>query len=465
MYAFFLFAISVSVCTASASNTRPLHRRSQSNNATQLTTTNLATVFDIQVKFGTQSFLLEIDTGSSDTWVVQTGYECFNGTDSAQQLPQQACAYGNATYDISPTFEQIQNETFGVEYGVGFATGIVGFEDVTLGGITIKRQEVGIVNKATNPGDGINSGIVGFGYPALTSAPPGTTVANDSESLLFNRISYNTLFTNMYQQGLVDPYFNLAIDRLPPGVPSGPGGYLALGSLPPVAYNSTFAKAPVEVTNTVPASFTNGTKEITEWTLKVDSITYGGNQSVFTNSTPFQALVDVGNPLNILPPEMADAVNKAFSPPAMADTSAQLGSGQGLYVVECDAVPPTFGVSIGGQTFYHNGHDLILPYGNNTCISTIGAVVPTESISLAFLGDAFLKNVVAVFDFGKNEMRFAARNDSGTATSNHSSAGATASSSSGSSTSKSAGQKCSMGTLGMIAATMGLAAMVVTFVL
>ena len=459
MHSLYFFALSTFTLAASASNIMLLHRRSQSNNAIQLTATELATVFDVEVKFGNQSFLLQLDTGSSDTWVVQTGYECFNGTDSAQQLPQQACTYANTTYDISTTFEQIQNETFGVQYGVGFATGIVGYEEVTLAGITIQRQEVGIVNKATNPGDGLNSGLVGFGYSALTSAHAGTTVGNDSESLLFNRIKYNTLFTNMYEQGLVDPYFSLAINRLPHNVSTGPGGYLAVGSLPPVAHNSTFAKAPVEITNTIPASFTNGTKEITEWTLTVDSITYGGNQSHFTNSTPFQVVVDSGNAFNILPLEMADAVNKAFSPPAVTDTSAQIGSGQGVYVVACDAVPPRFGVTIGGQTFYHNGQDLILPHGDNTCISTIGAVVPTEGISLAFLGDAFLKNVVAVFDFGKNEMRFAARNDSRTATSNNSSVTATGSSSSASPTSTSSGNKLVTGTLGAFAAAMGLAAM------
>ena len=422
MYSLCLLAFATFTCAASASTILPLRRRAQSSNAVQLTATQAATVFDVEVKFGNQSFLLELDTGSSDTWVVQTGYECFNATDDTQQLPQQACTYANATYDISPTFEQIQNQTFGVQYGVGIATGIVGYEEVTLGGITIQRQEVGIVNKATNPGDGINSGVVGFGYPSLTSAHPGPNVANDSEFLLFDRISYNTLFTNMYEQGLVDPYFSLAIERLPHNVSSGPGGYLALGSLPPVAYNSTFAKAPVEITKTIPASFTNGTEEITEWAITVDSIVYGGNRSLYTNSTPFQAVVDSGNPFNILPPEMADAINKAFSPPAVTDTSAQIGSAQGVYVVECNAIPPTFGVTIGGQTFYHNGQDLILPYGNNVCLSTIGAVVPTAGISLAFLGDAFLKNVVAVFDFGKNEMRFAARNDSGTPTSNNPSA-------------------------------------------
>jgi hypothetical protein len=454
MYSILLFPLAIFAISSLASSVLPLRRRALSSDTIPLTATEFATIFDIEVKFGNQSFLLQLDTGSSDTWVVQTGYECFNATDMTQQLPQQACTYATTTYDISNTFEQIQNQTFGVQYGVGIATGIVGYEEVTLGGITIQRQEVGIVNKATNPGDGMNSGLVGFGYPALTSAHAGTTVANDSSSLLLNRIRYNTLFTNMYEQGLVDPYFTLAISRIPYNVSSGSGGYLGLGSFPPVAHNSTFATAPVEITNTIPASFTNGTKEITEWTLTVDSIKYGDNQSLFTNSTPFQAVVDSGNAFNILPLEMADAINKAFTPPAVTDTSAQIGSGQGIYVVDCNAIPPTFGVTIGGQTFYHNGLDLILPYGNSTCISTIGAVVPTAGISLAFLGDAFLKNVVAVFDFGKNEMRFAARNDSGTATSNNSSTTATVTASSGFS---SFGNNRMMGGLAALVATMSVA--------
>jgi hypothetical protein len=72
-------------------------------------------------------------------------------------------------------------------------------------------------------------------------------------------------------------------------------------------------------------------------------------------------------------------------------------------------------------------------------------VVPTAGISLAFLGDAFLKNVVAVFDFGKNEMRFAARNDSGTPTSNNPSA-------------TNAGNNC-VGGLGGLATVVALAMM------
>jgi hypothetical protein len=34
------------------------------------------------------------------------------------------------------------------------------------------------------------------------------------------------------------------------------------------------------------------------------------------------------------------------------------------------------------------------------CYSSVGTLLPSFGISLYFLGDSFLKNVVAVFDFG-----------------------------------------------------------------
>ena len=42
----------------------------------------------------------------------------------------------------------------------------------------------------------------------------------------------------------------------------------------------------------------------------------------------------------------------------------------------------------------------------------MSAVESSDGIALMFLGDAFLKNVVAVFDVGHDEMRFAPRLES-----------------------------------------------------
>lgn len=369
--------------------------------------------FDVAVTFGNQSFTRLLDTGSSDLWVLQTGYECINATDGSE-LSQPACLWGNATHEVPSTSEQIPDETFGVQYGGGeVATGIVGYGDVTLGDITIQRQEFGVVNVRSATGDGLESGVIGLGYPVLTSAHPGNNTLN-ATNLLLDRLQYAPLFQGMYEQDLVDPYFSLAPARLLTNVSSGNGGYLGLGSLPPIAHNSSFVSAPVEIYNGIPAASTNGTSQISEWAITVGGVSYGANGSLSTNSTPFQVIIDSGNYFNFFPIEVADAVNAQFDPPA-SPPLASAGAGV-LYPVACDAKPPSIGVIISNQTFYHNSLDLILPIRDVTCVSAIGSTTETEGVTLHFLADSFLKNVVAVFDFGANEMRFAARSDASNAT-------------------------------------------------
>jgi hypothetical protein len=130
-----------------------------------------------------------------------------------------------------------------------------------MGNITVRGQTVSIVDKTTNPGDGINSGIVGLGYPGLTSAQP-CSYPPPNDTFLLDKLPYDQVFTRMYKQGSTDPWFTL--DRLPRSTTTGPGGYVGLGVLPPVNHSSAFVKAPVEVTEAIPLTLTNGTREITE---------------------------------------------------------------------------------------------------------------------------------------------------------------------------------------------------------
>ena len=180
------------------------------------------------------------------------------------------------------------------------------------------------------------------------------------------------------------------------------GGYLTFGTLPPVAHGQ-WITAPVEITKTIPLSFTNGTAQISEWTLTVQAVTWDGQ----THSTPFQAVVDSGNWQNIFPEAIATKVNAKFDPPA-----GDLDRVSGYYPVKCDAIPPAdLGVQIGGKTISINSKDMIWRDWSGQCYSSVGATIPYEGIALNFLGDVFLKNVVAVFDMGKDEMRFAQRID------------------------------------------------------
>lgn len=144
----------------------------------------------------------------------------------------------------------------------------------------------------------------------------------------------------------------------------------------------------------------------------VDAIAYGTNgisqNHVTTNSTPFLAVVDTGNWFNFLSGEVVDEINNLFDPPAVLNSTAFPQT----YSVDCSAKSPVFGIQIGGHMFYHNGNDLILPTGDGSCVSALISYYNVSfpgGITGSILGDTFLKNVVAVFDFDKDEMRFAAR--------------------------------------------------------
>lgn len=94
--------------------------------------------FATEITFGTEQFSVIVDTGSSDTWMVETGFQCVDISTSAP-LPESACGFG-PTYNISKTFVKIPNENFNITYGDGeFLTGILGYEEVTLAGITVNQ--------------------------------------------------------------------------------------------------------------------------------------------------------------------------------------------------------------------------------------------------------------------------------------------------------------------------------------
>ncbi|KAJ5533256.1 hypothetical protein N7494_009808 [Penicillium frequentans] len=377
----------------------PTRRTSSTTSA--LIATQYGTVFDAPVTIGNQTFMLLVDTGSSDTYVMQAGYTCINSTDNLV-IPELDCFYANKTYHKSKTYHHLSNEIFGVQYGAGIASGLMAYEQVSMGGISVKAQKVGISNDSNPMGDGVNSGLLGLAYPSLTSAHPANQTSNST--YWHDRLVYNPLLYTMHEQGLIDPYFSLALAHTPQNESTSFGGYMTLGGLPPVNHSSHFSTVPVEITDNIPLWFTSGKKVRSYWSATVKNITYGSSLNNLTmNSTSFQAFIDSGNYISYLPDAIVDPINALFSPPATYDSDS------GLYIVDCSAKAPEFGLSLGDQTFYHDGSDLIYQTSEGICVSSLASSseVSLGDITLNIIGVPFLKNVVAVFDFGKNEMRFA----------------------------------------------------------
>jgi hypothetical protein len=131
-------------------------------------------VYMTNVSLAGREYTLVIDTGSSDTWIAASTFQCVSSTQQTH-LQQKSCGFGTL-YDIpdSTTFQQLKSRPFGVRYTDGeFLTGVMGTEKLGIGGPNEDqlhvRQTIGVAQKGWWMGDGLSSGLMGLAYPTLAS--------------------------------------------------------------------------------------------------------------------------------------------------------------------------------------------------------------------------------------------------------------------------------------------------------
>ena len=98
--------------------------------------------------FGTQNVKVIFDSGSSDTWLAQTGFQCV--TDAGAPQSEGKCRFGPL---YKGTFDEgsIAGENFIITYGDGeFLTGGMGHQDITLAGLKVAKQEAALVTRVSN---------------------------------------------------------------------------------------------------------------------------------------------------------------------------------------------------------------------------------------------------------------------------------------------------------------------------
>ena len=349
-----------------------------------------------EIEVGNESFKVVVDTGSSDTWLIETGFICDKGVG--------ACNFG-ATYLKSSTFQVVDNENFYLSYHDGENLfGSYGKEKITVAGVTVDAQQFATVQTADWNGDGVSSGVLGLGFAGNEMAFTGNDQVSDTPDA---KMQYSPFITSATSAGTVANLFSLALSR------DESGGMLAIGGLPPVSYVPIFASAPFQLLSASSTSAAAGTKpDYTFYTITTNGfeyqsaqqnwnlgswLTYFGNPN---DATEVQVIVDSGTTVNYLPQVTADRVNALFEP------ASKFNATLGYYEVACNAKAPEFGVKIGQETFYVNPLDNIIHLSSSRCITGISQ---TGTGGNSILGHVFLKNVLAVFDIGASQMRFAAR--------------------------------------------------------
>lgn len=279
---------------------------------------------------------------------------------------------------------------------------------MTVAGITARSQQVALVNRAYWNGDEVTSGLMGLAYPLLTSAFKGDDPTKDS---LATQVVYDSIFTTMVKEKLVEPVFSLACQR------NSSGGYLALGGLPPVHAGPVFASTPIRK-----LEIFNESAMLTHYsfyTIVADAYIYEGSHSSWggvgggswwsnlfhwphINTTQFPIIVDSGTTLLMLPTEMTNDILALYDPRPV------FVADQGAYFAPCNAKVPEVSVVIGGVPFAISAADMLvqgqtLPDDASSCL--VGLADGGQGPYI--LGDTFLNNVLAVFDVGASEMRFA----------------------------------------------------------
>ena len=109
-----------------------------------------------------------------------------------------------------------------------------------------------------------------------------------------------------------------------------------------------------------------------------------------------------------MPTALAESINQAYSPPGYLDELNY------WWVVKCTATAPIFGVTVGGVPLYASPQDMFLELHSPEAIAHFGpgmcfcANQDGGTDGIFVLGDVWLRSVIATFDVGAAEIRFAA---------------------------------------------------------
>ncbi|ROW06817.1 hypothetical protein VMCG_03990 [Cytospora schulzeri] len=359
-----------------------------------------------------QRLVLDLDTGSSDTWAFWSGTNCTDATGAAIASPY--CRFG-PRYGGNFTYGPIAGEHFHVAYGDGeTVVGSLGYMDVTVGGVRVRNQTVGLANETVWQGNNVSSGVLGLAYPGLTNAFYGPKGHEEP----YYAMQYSPVFSSMVDQGLVEDFFSIAINR---AGGNSSAGMVAFGGIPEgidgVDYDTTAQADIIVVSHFLRPS--NPRKHIISpevWAhaktldlpngqANVANIKHSASDYSFYTIIPdgwyFGSSTDDKKMPFII--ALAQSINNMFYPPAVYSFM------NGGYLTTCDAVTPRVAVVIDGTPFYLNPKDLIFRSMPDEITGLCMTAFNDGATGPFVLGDVFLKNVLAVFDIGENVLQLASR--------------------------------------------------------
>lgn len=350
---------SVSVSNPSSKLVEPqVLAASSTTNSTLLLSDVQDLIYIANVTIGGVQFPVQLDTGSSDLWVIPT----------------------NSHLPTATATSIFQNLT----YGIGWAYGKIAYASAEFAGISVTQQAFLNVSSAQNPALSYGAeGILGLGFTSLSTidAVLNQTGASTGRTLLYN----------LFQDNPSEPNFiAFSLDSSSDG--DGVSGTFSIGETVPQYAN---------VTNTNKIS-TWPVSSPTRWSVLLDSFIVG-TQTTGVSSTvsgvpsgKAVVLLDSGTSYTYAPVDVCKAIYSGVA-------GAQYDSSLGQWVVPCNA-EIDMALQIDNQIFPIHPLDVTpsTPGDPNTCV---GSFVP-QSVSVGagefdwLIGDNVLRAIYTLYDFG-----------------------------------------------------------------
>jgi hypothetical protein len=295
-----------------------------------------------------------LDTGAANSWVMGTN------------CTTRACLSHNTFGIEDSTSLVVTDQEWDVTYGTGNVNGIIIKDTMSFAGFTL-NPTFGSVHEASDdfvyyPMDGILG--LGLDDPENTAQPPTIMQVIKNNQLL--------------QQNII----GINLQRNSDGARDG---QISFGAID----HSKFSEE-LRYTKVVPDTH--------RWEIPVEDAIVDGKNAGFTGKS---AIVDTGTSFILLPGPDAIVFHE------LIPGSVQEGES---FKLPCDT-KAVVEIAISGFRFSVSPKDYVGDKTGSLCHSRVAGHRPFGD-NQWLLGDVFLKNVYAVFDFDEHQIGFSPRNDS-----------------------------------------------------
>ncbi|KAL6867034.1 acid protease [Trichoderma novae-zelandiae] len=312
----------------------------------------------LPVKIGTppQTVPLNLDTGSSDLWVLST--------DTYPPIVQGQALYNSSA---STTSRRLPGQSWVIRYGDGSsANGIVYKDRVQIGNTFFDQQAVESAVQISSEisDDTFSSGLLGAASSAANTVRP----------------ERQTTYLDNIKTQLVKPLFTANLKKGKPG-----------------NYNFGYINAS-EYTGAIQYAAINPQSPL--WEISVSGYRVGSNDTKYV-ARVWNAIADTGTTLLLAPNDIVSAYYAQVN-------GSVFSNDVGMMLVPCAANLPDFAFGLANYRGVVPGS--YINYGRMNSTYCYGGIQSSEDAPFAVLGDIALKAQFAVFDLGNKVVGFANKN-------------------------------------------------------